>query len=162
MIERLEVIAWATNPQHDNFKSLKNNMTKFATPLCHSKNIQCNIESEGLNEEMQMQGEVRQNIFLVFKEAINNMMKYSEASACNTRMFMEHNQFVLEIKDDGTGFDGIVKGGGSGLKNMEKRTKELNGKLLINSMPEKGTIITMTLPFPFKIPNSWDAKSLNR
>ena len=86
MIERLEVIAWATNPQHDHFKSLKNMMIKFAAPLCHSKNIQCNIESNGINEEMLMPGEVRQNIFLVFKEAINNMIKYAEATTCNTQL----------------------------------------------------------------------------
>jgi signal transduction histidine kinase len=156
MLERLEVIAWATNPQHDNFKSLKNRMIKFAAPLCHSKNIQCNIESNGVNEEMQMPGEVRQNIFLVFKEAINNMIKYAEATECNTNIFIRSNQFVLQITDNGKGFDGTTKGTGSGWKNMQKRTGDLNGKLIIDSSPGKGTVITMSLPHPFKIPNTWD------
>ncbi len=156
MIEQLEVIAWATNPQHDNFKSLKNRMVKFAMPLCHLKKIQCNIESERLNEEMMMPGEVRQNIFLVFKEAINNMMKYSEATACNTLMFINHNRFVMQINDNGKGFDGTVKETNSGLKNMQKRTEELNGKIEIASSLDKGTDIIVRIPYPFRIPNSWD------
>jgi two-component system, NarL family, sensor histidine kinase UhpB len=154
MIERLEVIAWATNPQHDHFKSLKNKMLKFAAPLCHSKNIQCHIESKGVNEEMLMAGEIRQNIFLVFKEAINNMIKYAEATKCSTNISISNNQFVLQIADNGKGFDGTIKGTGSGWKNMQKRTGDLNGKLVIDSTPQKG--ISMSLPYPFKIPNTWD------
>jgi ligand-binding sensor domain-containing protein len=156
LIERLEVIAWATNPQHDHFKSLKNRMLKFAAPLCHSKNIQCHIESKGVNEEMLMAGEIRQNIFLVFKEAINNMIKYAEATKCSTNISISNNQFVLQIADNGKGFDGTIKGTGSGWKNMQKRTGDLNGKLVIDSTPQKGTVISMSLPYPFKIPNTWD------
>ena len=156
MIERLEVIAWATNPQHDNFKSLKNSMIKFATPLCHSKQILCNIESLGIKEEMQIPGDVRQNIFLVFKEAINNMIKYAGATTCNTKLFILNNHFILQITDNGKGVDGTTKGSGNGWKNMKKRAEGLNGKLLIESALEKGVVITMELPYPFKIPNSWD------
>lgn len=158
MLERLEVIAWATNPQHDHFKSLKSLMVKFAAPLCHSKNIQCSIDSNGINEEMLMPGEIRQSIFLVFKEAINNMVKYSDAAECSTNISISNNKFVLQIADNGKGFDGTTKGNGNGWKNMQKRTADLNGKLIIDSGPGKGTIISMTLPHPFKIPSSWDLK----
>ena len=158
MLERLEVIAWATNPQHDHFKSLKNLMIKFAAPLCHSKNIQFSIECNNVNEEMLMFGEVRQNIFLVFKEAINNLIKYADATACDTNIFIQDNQFVMQIADNGKGFDGKTKGSGNGWKNMQKRTDSLKGKMEIDSEHGKGTVITMSIPYPFKIPNSWDNK----
>ena len=158
MLERLEVIAWATNPQHDHFKSLKSLMIKFATPLCHSRNIQCNIESNVISEEMLMPGEVRQNIFLVFKEAISNMIKYADATSCNIQLFIRSNQFVMQVTDNGKGFDGTIKGSGNGWRNMKKRTEDLNGTLAINSTPANGTEIKMQLPYPFKIPNSWDTK----
>ncbi len=157
MLERLEVISWATNPQHDNFKSLKNIMIKFATPICHSKNIQFHIESS-INEEMMMLGEVRQNIFLVFKEAINNMTKYADAAGCNAKLFIQNSQFFLQVTDDGKGFDGAIKGTGNGWKNMRKRAEDLNGNLTIDSTPGKGTVIVMHFPYPFKIPSSWDTK----
>ena len=123
MLERLEVISWATNPQHDNLKSLKNMMIKFAAPLCHSTNIQFNIQSDGMDEEMLMSGEVRQNIFLVFKEAVNNMIKYADATECNTQLFIRNNHFVLQIADNGKGFEGTIKGTGNGCKNMQKEPK---------------------------------------
>ncbi|MEP7108257.1 MAG: two-component regulator propeller domain-containing protein [Ferruginibacter sp.] len=158
MLERLEVISWATDPHHDNFKSLKSRMAKFATPLCHAKNIRYNFESKGINDEMLMPGEVRQNIFLVFKEAINNMVKYADATACNTQLFIRESQFVLQVTDNGKGFDRTIRGTGSGWKNMRKRTVDLSGRLVIDSTLQNGTDITMQIPYPFKIPNSWDIK----
>lgn len=150
MLERLEVIAWATNPEHDNFKSLKSKMVKFASPLCHSKNVEFIIDSNNIHEEMVMSGDVRQNIFLIFKEVINNMIKYAEATRCNTDMSVSNKHFNLQISDNGKGFDGTVKGTGEGCKNIKKRTENLSGKLLIESSTGAGTVITMKLPYPFK------------
>lgn len=158
MIERLEVIAWATNPAHDNFGSLKNRMIKFITPLCHAKKISCAVESKGIDDGMDVPGDFRQNIFLVFKEAVNNTIKYAAATDCSASMFIENRNFILQINDNGRGTDGTVKGSGNGWKNMEKRADELNGKLIIESSPGNGTIITFSIPYPFKIPNTWDRK----
>jgi signal transduction histidine kinase len=159
MIERLEVIAWATNPVHDNFGSLKNRMIKFITPLCHAKKMSCKVESKDINDGLDMPGEFRQNIFLVFKEAVNNTIKYANATDCSASMLIENRNFILQISDNGHGSDGTVKGSGTGWKNMQKRAEELKGQLKIASVPEKGTTITFSVPYPFKIPNTWDKKS---
>lgn len=158
MIERLEVIAWATNPVHDNFLSLKNKMLKFALPICHANKVHCTIESTGINDELQVPGEIRQNVFLIFKEAVNNCLKYAEASAISTSMFIQQKKFIVQVTDNGKGSDGKVKGSGNGWMNMQKRVEELNGLLKIESLPQKGTTISASFPYPFKIPNSWDRK----
>lgn len=150
MIERLEVIAWATNPQHDNFKSLQSRMQKFVMPICHSQNILCTFECDGISDEITIPGEARQNIFLVFKEMVNNMIKYASATACSIKLLIHNNQFIMKIADNGKGLDGSVKGSGYGLENMRNRTTELTGTLNIDSASGKGTAITMSLPFPFK------------
>ena len=151
MIERLEVIAWATNPQHDNFKSLQNRMQKFVMPICHSQNIHCLFSSNGISDDITIPGEVRQNIFLVFKEVINNMIKYASATTCFIKLLIDNNQFMMQIADNGKGLDGTVKGGGYGLENIRNRTTELTGALRIDSTLGKGTAVTMSLPFPFTI-----------
>lgn len=156
MLERLDVIAWATNPAHDNFLSLKNKMTKFAVPLCKVGKIECSIESNGLNDELQVPGEIRQSIFLVFKEAITNIIKYAEASSCIINLFIQNRNFIMLVKDNGKGSDGNIKGSGNGWANMKKRAEELNGSLAIESQPGKGTTISFFLPYPFRIPNTWD------
>jgi signal transduction histidine kinase len=154
MIEKLEVIAWSTNPEHDNFKSLINQMKKFATPLCHSRCIEFSIEGGEANEEVLVPGEVRQAVFLIYKEAVNNMIKYADATKCKTEIVIKDRAFTLKISDNGKGFDGSVKGSGNGWKNMKKRTSELKGDLDIDSVFQNGTVITLRLAFPFQIPGS--------
>lgn len=154
MIDRLEVIAWATNPAYDNFKSLKNMMLRFASAICHLKNIEFNIQSDGINDNLQIPGETRQHIFVIFKEMINNMLKYADANICTAKITTGNNLFLLQFTDNGKGFDGKTRGTGNGLLNMQKRAEELGGNLKIVSSPGKGSAMILDVPYPFKIPVS--------
>ena len=158
MIESLELIAWSTNPAHDRIGSLKNMMRKFAVPLCHAKDIEFTMEKNTLNDDIQIPGETRQNLFMIFKEAINNMIKYAAATTCIIKMSVMDNRFTVTISDNGKGFDGTIKGTGNGLLNMHKRAEEINGTLLIENGPGKGSILRVSIAYPFRIPNSWDIK----
>jgi signal transduction histidine kinase len=149
MIERVEIIAWATNPERDNFKNLLSKMQKFAAPLCHSKNIRLNILTEGITEDMPIPGEVRQNIFLVFKEALNNAVKYADATECCVKICKANDRFSLKIADNGRGFTRPVEG--NGLRNMKQRADALNGILAIDSDVNKGTTVMMSLNYPFNV-----------
>ncbi len=131
-------------------------MIKFATPLCHSKDIQFSIECNNLDEEMIIPGEIRQNVFIVFKEAIINMVKYAGATECITSISINNDRFVLRISDNGKGTDGTIKGSGEGWKNMHKRTELLGGELAMEKKPGNGFTVTVSLPYPFKIPDSWE------
>lgn len=162
MIERLEVIAWATNPQHDNFKSLQNIMIKFARPLCLSRKIDFHFEKDGIDEQLIIPGDVRQNIYLVFKESINNMIKYADATACNVNMFIKNQKFILQVKDNGIGHNEDVQGNGSGLKNMKRRAEEMGGSIERETGHQKGMLVKLSIPYPFKIPNSWDRNLHNK
>jgi signal transduction histidine kinase/streptogramin lyase len=155
MIDKLGVIAWATNPQNDTFKSFKDLLSKTANTLCHAKNISFNLYCDGVQDSMLMPGDVRQHLFLIFKEALNNMIKYSGASACDVRLFITDRKFNFIMKDNGNGFSDTIKGTGNGLKNMQKRSDELNGKMTIDTITGEGTTITLSLPYPFKIPDLW-------
>jgi ligand-binding sensor domain-containing protein len=148
MIDKLEIIAWATNPQHDTFKSFKELMHKYASPVCYAKNIHLNIQCFGVDDEMIMPGDIRQNLFLIFKEAINNTIKYSEASQCDVQTLIRNHKFYFQIKDNGKGLRETIKETGTGWKNIQKRVKELNGRITIES-ESNGTIIDITLHYPF-------------
>ena len=158
MMEQLEVIAWATNPQNDNVQSLTNAMLKFARPLTHARNIELLFEPDGLDEHLNVPGDIRQNVLLVFKEAINNMIKYASATVCSVSLFIKDKNLNLEIKDNGIGCSEVIRGGGAGIKNMTKRAEEINARFSIEGIPGKGTKIILSVPYPFKIPNTWDGK----
>lgn len=150
MIDKLEIIAWATNPLHDSFKSFKEMLTKNTTSICHAKNIELNIQVEEVDDNLVMPGDIRQNLTLICKECINNVIKHSGASNCDINIFIKNRRFLIVIIDDGKGFYETPKPAGNGIENMQKRIAELQGKINIQSKPMEGTIITIDLATPFK------------
>ncbi|HCY89369.1 MAG TPA: hypothetical protein DHV17_03820 [Chitinophagaceae bacterium] len=151
MIERLELIAWSANPEHDHPKSLVFQMQKFAAPLCHARNIHFHFDHTALDDTLMIPGEIRQQVYLVFKEAINNMVKYAEAANCNAVLRIDPRGLSLYIKDDGKGFDDRYVEHGNGLKNMRKRVENLGGLLTIETAPQQGTRISMQIPLVYRI-----------
>jgi signal transduction histidine kinase len=151
MIERLEVIAWAANPEDDSFGSFINKVHRFANSVCHYKNIQLNINTSNISNDIIMPGEIRQNLYLVIKEAINNTAKYSSATSCNINAAISSGRFIIEISDNGKGFDDTMKGTGHGLNNIQSRIKEIGGELTLASIPRVGTQLKAQLPYPFQI-----------
>lgn len=158
MIGQLELISWATNPQNDSFKSLCELMKKYAVPACYAKKIELTFLSETIHSHLLIPGNVRKNIFLVFKEAVNNIIKYSEASVCSVEIVIRHRKFILHIADDGKGFTEQGKEKGYGIQNMQNRAEELKGTLVLSSSPGEGVTIELAIPYPFKIPNTWDER----
>lgn len=154
MIDRLEVISWATNPQHDNVKSLVSVMLRFARPVLSATGTELVFETKNVHDETVLPGDIRQNVFMVFKETINNVIKYAEASRCTVCLQLKNHQLVLEITDNGKGYNGVVKGGGAGMKNMHKRAEEMGGTLDVQTILDKGTAIKLSVPYPFKLPRT--------
>lgn len=92
-------------------------------------------------------------IFRMYQEMMNNIIKHSKATHVNVSLFYSGNDtFVLQIRDDGVGFDVKEKkesGSGSsglGLKSMRNRAKMIGAGLNIQSEPGKGTTISVTVP----------------
>jgi signal transduction histidine kinase len=145
MIEKLEVIAWATNPQHDTFKNFKEIISQHATSICYAKHIRLLIKSNDINETTVMPGDIRQNLFLIFKEALNNIIKHAEASQCEVFLSMNHQRLCFAISDNGKGFRLNGKVAGNGIKNMHKRAEEIKANLVMQSEPGNGTTLTVNL-----------------
>ena len=96
---------------------------------------------------------IENNIFRIVQEAINNAIKYSEAELIEIELVQSDNGIIITIKDQGKGFDTkIVESrsvnieSGRGFFNMYERTEYINGKLNIDSVPGKGTTVTLTVP----------------
>jgi signal transduction histidine kinase len=70
---------------------------------------------------------------MIFKEAINNLAKYSNADHASVRLYKINKIFFLEVKDNGIGFNMQSVTGGNGLRNMKERAKNLNGRLTVLS-----------------------------
>ena len=90
--------------------------------------------------------EKRRDLYLVFKEALNNILKHAQASHVSIELEAEDNKVLLRITDNGRGFDVNDPGNRNGLKNIKRRMEKWKGKSVIESVPGKGTILDVTLP----------------
>ncbi len=148
MLEAMDDIIWAVNPRNDHFNDLAVRMREFAIPLLEARNIDFDIDIQGelLNTRVEM--EARKNIFLIFKECINNILKHSGCSAMKVSVKKINDQFELIISDNGKGFDINAPNNRNGLKNMQKRAAEINGILYITTQPGKGTVTRLLVLSP--------------
>jgi signal transduction histidine kinase len=139
MMERMGDIVWSINPKNDTAQSLLLRMKTFASEVLGTLDIRMayNVADSVINLHPTMTA--RRNIYLIYKEAINNIAKYSEAKNVVVEMSVADDQFVLHITDDGIGFHTGQAQHGNGLANMNNRAKALNGQLHITSHVGRGT-----------------------
>ncbi len=147
-VESMSDIVWMINPKNDEVSNLISRIEQYATEMCMGKEIELIIQkSEGL-ENIRISMEGRKNIYLIFKEAINNAVKYSCANKITVSLLQTEHQLKMEINDNGKGFDVAVIKKGNGLDNMIQRAKVMNGEVKIISLPNEGTRISFSSSIP--------------
>ena len=143
MMESMSDMVWAINPFNDNMESLLIKMKEWAAEICEPKLIGLLFEVSGNTEIVKLDAEKRKQIFLIFKEAVNNAVKYSNCKNILVKLEYEevNKKLDLIIGDDGDGFDIKQRKTGNGLQNMQARSHILQGQVHIISESEKGTRI---------------------
>ena len=144
-MDKMGDIVWMIKPVENEGQGLKERMQRFLYEICNSRNMHSTLEASVLDKtKLSMQR--RKGFYLVFKEAVNNAVKYSEATQVEVKVTEENRALQLLVKDNGKGFDRSRTGMGNGLENMENRAKELGGHLEIQSGIGKGTTVKLTVP----------------
>jgi signal transduction histidine kinase len=144
-MDRMGDIVWMIKPGETDASSLKQRMERFAYEIGITGNIEMHLNLEGL-EPVKLNMEQRKNIWLIFKEAVNNAAKYSGTLKMEITSVMHGKQLILLIKDFGKGFDSNVAKNGNGLYNMQHRAKELMATLTTESSIDTGTTIQLNVP----------------
>jgi ligand-binding sensor domain-containing protein len=139
-------LVWAINPKNDKGDKLVQRMENYATDLCAAKEVKLLFKKEGNFNDHSFGIEARRNIFLIFKEALNNALKYADASLITIKVNVVSGVFKLEVEDNGVGFDAAKIMPGNGLINMQTRAKEIKGNMMITSNPGNGCRIYLACP----------------
>ncbi len=150
LVERMAVIIWAMNSNNDNAEGLISFFQRYATEFIgiHELDFRFNIAPEVYNIERIITGERRRQVFLVFKETLNNIVKHAQGNLVQINFNVENNNLKITISDNGKGFDKnqkIVGLGGNGIVNMRSRMKQAQGSYEIKSEVGKGTTTTLAL-----------------
>jgi signal transduction histidine kinase len=142
----MDDIVWSVNPKNDSIQQIIERMKIFAIEILEEQNIQLNLIIDDHIHGIALSAIERKDTYLIFKEAVNNAAKYADATVVTIRLQKENTHLLLQIEDNGKGFDRDIVRSGNGLKNMNSRAKNLGGTLTINSKPHEGTNILLTLP----------------
>jgi len=145
MLDAMADIVWTIKPENDQFEHIILRMKNFAYELLGAKKIDFEFLADDEVEKINVPMEVRKNLYLIFKEATNNMVKYANADKAMFAIKGEKNNLTMLITDNGQGFDLNRLPEGNGLKNMKRRALEIGANLTIESFPGNGTKIQLSV-----------------
>jgi len=143
MMEAMGDIIWTINANSDRFDNVINRMHAFAVEVLEAKECKVHFNTTEHIRSIMMDMDQRKNLYLIFKEAINNTAKYSDCRNVWVHLSSDNDMLQLKVKDDGIGFDRTRVHHGNGLINMQNRAFELKGSLDIKSHPGEGTLIEL-------------------
>jgi signal transduction histidine kinase/ligand-binding sensor domain-containing protein len=147
----LDEIVWAVDPRHDTLDSLVDYMGRFAQDFLASASVRCRLDLPVVVPAWPLTAEIRHNLFLAFKEALNNSVKHAAASQVRISLKLQNDSFELMVADNGKGFDPAHRGstepgrlgGGNGIANMNNRLTRIGGRCEINSAQGEGTSVSL-------------------
>jgi signal transduction histidine kinase len=146
VVRDLDSIIWSVNPRNDFLDSLGNYILSYAERYLGMAAIRCRVDVPEDLPHWPLSSHTRQNLFMVVKEALNNIVKHSKASEVRLQLRMDDSFITLTIEDDGQGFLGArAQARGNGLQNMEKRIRDLGGRFELLSQLGHGTQVKLRL-----------------
>ncbi|HRH44252.1 MAG TPA: ATP-binding protein, partial [Pyrinomonadaceae bacterium] len=165
LVGTMSDIVWSINPTKDHLSDLTQRMRRFASDSLSAKGIIFHFNSTEVDQEIVVKSNLRREVFLIFKESINNIVKHSQAKHVEIILQISDEDLILKIVDDGKGFESekvyenslsSISMGKNGILSIKKRAEEMNGELEVFSAIGKGTTIELKLPMEIgqtQIPN---------
>jgi len=145
VISTMGDVVWSIDARNDRAADLIDRMKSFMLSQTEDKRIEVNFKTYCNTPDKKIPINTRQNIYLIFKEALNNAVKYSNSEEFDLEITMQKNRFGFILADNGRGLPQEIKRKGNGLKNMKMRAEKIGGK--IKFLNEKG----LTISFSVKI-----------
>ena len=139
-------IVWAINPKRDSLQDLVRRMRRHAEEIFTTRQIRLEFRAPGDDDHLKLGVDVRRDLFLIFKEAVNNVARHSRCSRVEIDFRAEGSELLLQISDNGVGFDPLIESEGQGLTSMRRRASVRGGSLEIKSRSGSGTTTTCRVP----------------
>lgn len=151
MMESMNDIVWTIKADNDRFEEVLNRMRAFAVSTTECRGIELEFTVHKEAEDLNLNMELRKNLYLIYKESLNNAIKYAKASKMRIAVSVHREQLKMIIQDDGIGFDPQLdfqdrsRMGGNGVRGMHARAEKIGATLTIESFPSKGTTVSLSV-----------------
>lgn len=152
MMESMNDMVWTIKADNDSFEQVVNRMRAFAVNMTEVQDIELHFTADKQAEKLSLDMSQRKNVYLIFKEAVNNAVKYSGCKNLRISIANIQDSLRLIVEDDGKGFDYESQLtskqllGGNGLRGMQLRAREINSTLKLTSVLQKGTKVELVMP----------------
>ena len=158
LVDSMSDIVWAINPKKDHLSDLLQRMRRFASDTLSARNVEFRFRAPVTEDDIRLGANVRRELFLIFKETINNMVKHSGCTEADIEFTVAGDHLMLRLADNGKGFDTTLESEGHGLLSMRERSRALGGELEIVSTAGRGTTTTLRVPVDQGEPQAGEGK----
>ncbi len=142
LLNKMNAIIWSMSSSNDSLGNMIAYIRSYALEYFEDTGIDCRIDIPDNLPNVEVIGEIRRNVFLVVKEALNNILKHSKATEVTITLVREHNELILYIQDNGVGINlDALRQLGNGLKKMKKRMADVGIEFNIEN--RNGTLVTI-------------------
>jgi signal transduction histidine kinase len=148
LVDSMSDIVWAVNPKKDRVGDLAHRMRGFASDILGTHEMLFRFRCDAEENGHRLPTDVRRELFLIFKEGINNAVRHSQATEVDVDFAINGKSLLLRIKDNGSGFDVSQPSDGNGLESMRGRAGRLGGDLELATQPGEGTTLKIRIPMP--------------
>jgi ligand-binding sensor domain-containing protein/signal transduction histidine kinase len=146
LVDAMSDLVWATNPERDSVRDLQQRMRRFASDTLDAQNIRLRFDAPSDDLNVRLDPHVRRDVFLIFKETINNLRRYANCTRAEIEFQIRDSSLVLTIEDDGIGMDPAARDNGLGLRSMRERAERLSADLRFDSATGRGTVLRLVVP----------------
>jgi signal transduction histidine kinase len=151
----IDEIVWAVDPQHDTLSGLMDYISAFTEDFLRTADIRCRMDMTAELPLLHLPAELRYNLFLALKEALNNVVKHAHATEVRLSLRLLENGFTVRIEDNGQGITSVRESGnghrlvaGHGLPNLENRMATIGGRCVVQSAAQQGTRVDLIVEAP--------------
>ncbi|MGH9162757.1 MAG: ATP-binding protein [Vicinamibacteraceae bacterium] len=145
-VDAMSDMVWAVDPERDDLIELEHRMRRFANDVVAARDIVVRFPTSVTREGISADADIRRDVFLIFKEAVNNVVRHAEATAVQVNLHVRRHTLDLTVADNGNGLTGADPSRGLGLRSMPERAKRLRGHIDITSPDGVGTRVSLTVP----------------
>ncbi|MEI8043120.1 MAG: ATP-binding protein, partial [Verrucomicrobiota bacterium] len=148
-IKSLDAAVWAVNPANNTLPELIAYIGQFGMEFLQQAKVRCDLDLPDHPPERPVSAELRHNLFLIVKEALNNVVRHAHASEVRLRIVVTDAALNVLVADNGRGIERMPDDAlADGLRNMRQRAEQLNAQFQLDSTPGAGTRIAVQYPWP--------------
>jgi signal transduction histidine kinase/ligand-binding sensor domain-containing protein len=148
LVDAMSDVVWSIDPKNSSMERLINRVQTFAVEVCEAREIELDFSVDGTAAGAKVGSDSIRSVLLVAKEAMTNVVRHSNARHASLVIRTEQHHLMMEIVDDGKGFDQNGLSRMNGLTNMRLRVEKIGGEFSIRSGKGAGTTVRAVIPLP--------------